>query len=74
MMDWYYQTRYWISKPPAKVLAVLILLAIVSFVPALLTDLHDLQITEGGDFIIQDLPINEHGVGPTYSNATSRNG
>ena len=74
MANWYYRMRYWISKTSAKVLITLVVLSIVSFIPALLTDSHDLQITENGDFIIEDLSIDEDGVGSTSSDSTCQDG
>ena len=74
MMNWYYRTRHWTSKSWVKVLVVLFVLAIISFVPALLTDSHDLQITDGGDFVIEDLSTDEDGVSPISSDATCQDG
>ena len=74
MRDWYYQTRHWTSKPWVKVLVVLFMLVIISFVPTLLTDSHNLQITEGDEFIIQDIPPDEDGVSQTSSEATCQDG
>ena len=74
MVNLHYRTRYWTSQPSAKVLIALVGLAIVSFVPALLTDSHDLQITDGGDFVIEDLSTDEDGVSPISSDATCQDG
>ena len=50
------------------------MLVIISFVPTLLTDSHNLQITEGDEFIIQDIPPDEDGVSQTSSEATCQDG
>jgi hypothetical protein len=74
MMNWHFPMRRWISKPPVRVLIVLAVLALVSFIPALLTDSHDVQLTEGQGFDIEGLPFDEDGVGLTSSNATYQDG
>ena len=53
---------------------MLVALAIISFIPALLTDSHDLQITQNGDFIIPDISLDEDGVRPTSSDTTCQDG
>ena len=70
-MDWHHRMRRWISKPPTKVFLVLVVLSILSFSPALISDSHDVQVFQKhGGLIINGLPADGDGVGS--SNATCR--
>ena len=67
-MDWHHRMRGWISKPPTKTLLVLVVLSILSFSPALISNSQDLQISQTvGGLVFNDLPVNVDGVGSSHA-------